>query len=92
MAFLAFLIIDVFSTTLAQFLHKQFLSQNLPTVKHSQYIFKHLDLLHLQVKLATVLDFCLSIVSCESRAIVLCLFIVFLPRPLVLLLVSESGD
>lgn len=90
--FLAALIKGKCSGKFEQFLHMQVGSQNLPYVKHSQYIFKHLLLLHLQVRLATVLLLALIIVNCWSIFIVLCLLIVFLPRPLVFLFVDELGD
>jgi hypothetical protein len=67
-------------------------SQNLPSVKHSQYILRHLDLLHLQVKFYTVVDFFLITVSYLSSAIEVFLSWVFFPKPLVFLLVSVSGE
>ena len=79
------------SGVLAQFLHMHLSSQNRPTVKHSQYIFKHLLLLHLHVKFWTEVDFCLITVKFESLAIVDCFIMVFLPRPLVRLF-DEDGE
>ena len=81
----------MFSGKLEQFLQEQDSSQYRPYVKHSQYIFKHLLLAHLQVSVATVVLFYLITVRFVSFAIVDYFWIVFLPRPLVLLF-EEDGD
>ena len=88
MFFLAFLIMSSCSGLLKQFTHVHFSSQNLPIVKHSQYIFKHFVFAHLHVVLAVVDDLCLI----TSRPMVESLDIVFLPGPLVFFLPEESGD
>ena len=92
MFFLESLIVFSFASVLWQFTQLQVSSQNLPSVKHSQYILRHLDLLHLQLKLATVVDFFLMTVSYLSSAIEFFLSWVFFPKPLVFLLVSVSGE
>ena len=92
MFFLESLIVFSFASVLWQFTQLQDSSQNLPSVKHSQYILRHLDLLHLQLKFYTVVDFFLITVSYLSSAIEVFLSWVFLPNPLVFLLVSVSGE
>ena len=92
MFFLESLILFSFCSVLWQLTQQQLSSQNLPSVKHSQYIFKHLDLLHLQLRFYTVVDFFLITVSYLSSAFDVLLSIVFFPSPRVALLVSVSGD
>lgn len=92
MFFLESLMAFSFCSVLWQFTQLQDSSQNLPSVKHSQYILRHLDLLHLQLKLATVVDFFLMTVSYLSSAMEFFLSYVFFPKPLVFLLVSVSGE
>lgn len=74
------------SGVLWQFLQVQNSSQYLPWVKHSQYIFRHLLLLHLQVRFFTLVVFCLITLSCESLDISDYLFLVFSEGPRVFLL------
>ena len=64
----------------------QLSSQNLPWVKHSQYIFRHLLLLHLQDRFITLVVFCLITLSCESFEISDYLILVFSEGPRVFLL------
>ena len=92
MFFLESLMAFSFCSVLWQFTQLQDSSQNLPSVKHSQYILRHLDLLHLQLKFYTVVDFFLMTVNYLSSAIEFFLSWVFLPKPLVFLLVSVSGE
>lgn len=92
MFFLESLMAFSFGSVLWQFTQLQDSSQNLPSVKHSQYILRHLDLLHLQLKFYTVVDFFLITVNYLSRAIEFFLSWVFFPRPLVFLRVSVSGE
>ena len=65
-----------------------FSSQNLPAVKHSQYIFKHWDFAHLQKRVATVEVFCL--ITANSGLMLWDFCKVFFPKPLVLR-TPESG-
>ena len=90
--FLAYLISLTLSIVFEQFLQLQVSSQNLPWVKHSQYIFRHLVLLQLQDSVFTEVDLAFSIVSYWSTLIVLCLLMVFLPSPRVFLLADVFGD
>ena len=77
-----------FYGVLKQFLQTQLSLQNRPIVKHSQYIFKHLVLAHLQVVLIQEEDLCLI----TSNPIVEILDSVFFPGPLVFFLPEDSGD
>ena len=78
-----FMISDSRSEVLWQLAHEHFSLQNLPCVKHSQYIFRQRDLLHLHARFLTVSVFSFSTVRAGSELILTCFSIVFLPRPLV---------
>ena len=88
--FLADLILSTFSGVFLQPIQLHVSSQYLPWVKHSQYILRHFDLEHLQVRFSTVVVFYFITVSWVSYSIVDCLFKVFFPSPLVFLLVDEG--
>lgn len=91
MLFLAFLICSMLSGLLWHPWQLHLSSQYLPWVKHSQYILRHFDLEHLQVRCSTVVLFYFIMVNWVSWLIVDCLWRVFLPRPRVFLLAEEVG-
>lgn len=75
------LINSLFSSTFIQLTQVHVWSQNLPAVKHSQYILRHLDLAHLQATVNEA-DFCRSSVSWGFMASSdFCFSRVFLPKP-----------
>ena len=91
MFFLDSFIRDILHSRLWQLLQRHFSSQKRPAVKHSQYIFKHLLLEHLQTRFAVDSDLCLSndYYGFNARSVYY-FSIVFLPSPL--LFFEELAD
>ena len=75
----------------AQLIQVHLSSQKRPIVKHSQYILRHLDFVHLHLTFSQVVLFYFNWVNYRSRAIVDCLMRVFLPGPRVRFLVWEDS-